>query len=65
VPPPAQGRPPVSQLHVQTASVSGNASGGEQPVSMTAKELLRLMVQGGPGVCQFAITNACNAHCRF
>jgi len=34
-------------------------------MSMTGKELLRLMVQGGPGVCQFAITNACNAHCRF
>jgi MoaA/NifB/PqqE/SkfB family radical SAM enzyme len=32
---------------------------------MTAKELLRLMLQGGPGFCQIAVTNACNAHCRF
>jgi MoaA/NifB/PqqE/SkfB family radical SAM enzyme len=32
---------------------------------MTGKELLRLMLQGGPGFCQIAVTNACNAHCRF
>jgi MoaA/NifB/PqqE/SkfB family radical SAM enzyme len=32
---------------------------------MTLKEFLRLMVQGGPGFCQIAITNACNARCRF
>ena len=32
---------------------------------MTVKELLRLMLQGGPGFCQIAVTNACNAHCRF
>ena len=23
------------------------------------------MLQGGPGFCQIAVTNACNAHCRF
>jgi MoaA/NifB/PqqE/SkfB family radical SAM enzyme len=32
---------------------------------MTGKELLRLMLQGGPGFCQIAVTNACNALCRF
>jgi MoaA/NifB/PqqE/SkfB family radical SAM enzyme len=32
---------------------------------MTLKELLRLILQGGPGFCQIAVTNACNAHCRF
>ena len=32
---------------------------------MTGKELLRLMLQGGPGFCQIAVTNACNASCRF
>ena len=32
---------------------------------MTAKEILRLMLQGGPGFCQIAVTNACNASCRF
>lgn len=32
---------------------------------MTLKELLRLMLKGGPGFCQIAVTNACNAHCRF
>jgi MoaA/NifB/PqqE/SkfB family radical SAM enzyme len=32
---------------------------------MTGKELLRLLVQGGPGFCQIAVTNACNAACRF
>lgn len=32
---------------------------------MTFKELVRLALKGGPGVCQVAVTNACNAHCRF
>jgi MoaA/NifB/PqqE/SkfB family radical SAM enzyme len=32
---------------------------------MTGKELLRLLLQGGPGFCQIAVTNVCNAHCRF
>jgi MoaA/NifB/PqqE/SkfB family radical SAM enzyme len=32
---------------------------------MTVKELLRLVLQGGPGFCQIAVTNACNARCRF
>jgi len=32
---------------------------------MTGKELLHLMLQGGPGFCQIAVTNACNAGCRF
>lgn len=32
---------------------------------MTLKELLRLVIKGGPGFCQIAVTNACNAHCRF
>lgn len=32
---------------------------------MTAKELLHLILQGGPGFCQIAITNRCNARCRF
>jgi MoaA/NifB/PqqE/SkfB family radical SAM enzyme len=32
---------------------------------MTVKEILRLMRQGGPGVCHLAITNACNASCHF
>ena len=32
---------------------------------MTGKELLGLMLQGGPGFCQIAVTNACNAGCRF
>jgi MoaA/NifB/PqqE/SkfB family radical SAM enzyme len=32
---------------------------------MTGKELLRLILQGGPGFCQIAVTNVCNARCRF
>jgi MoaA/NifB/PqqE/SkfB family radical SAM enzyme len=32
---------------------------------MTVRELLHLMLQGGPGFCQIAVTNACNARCRF
>jgi MoaA/NifB/PqqE/SkfB family radical SAM enzyme len=32
---------------------------------MTVKELLQLILRGGPGFCQIAITNACNARCRF
>ena len=32
---------------------------------MTGRELLGLMLQGGPGFCQIAVTNACNAGCRF
>lgn len=32
---------------------------------MTLWEMVRLALQGGPGVCQVAVTNACNAHCRF
>jgi len=32
---------------------------------MTLRELLRLFLQGGPGFCQIAVTNACNARCRF
>ncbi|MEW6388499.1 MAG: radical SAM protein [Thermodesulfobacteriota bacterium] len=32
---------------------------------MTWTELLQLVINGGPGVCQIAVTNACNARCRF
>jgi MoaA/NifB/PqqE/SkfB family radical SAM enzyme len=32
---------------------------------MTFKELVKLALQGGPGFLQVAVTNACNAHCRF
>ncbi|RJR46283.1 MAG: radical SAM protein [Deltaproteobacteria bacterium] len=32
---------------------------------MTFKELMRLALEGGPGFCQIAVTNACNARCRF
>jgi MoaA/NifB/PqqE/SkfB family radical SAM enzyme len=32
---------------------------------MTFTEFLRLLFVGGPGFCQLAVTNACNAHCRF
>ncbi len=32
---------------------------------MTLRELVKLAVQGGPGFVQIAVTNACNAHCRF
>ncbi len=32
---------------------------------MTLKELCHLLLQGGPGFCQIAVTNACNARCRF
>ncbi|MBI4642545.1 MAG: radical SAM protein [Deltaproteobacteria bacterium] len=32
---------------------------------MTLKELIHLVQQGGPGFCQIAVTNACNARCRF
>lgn len=32
---------------------------------MTLKEIFRLILQGGPGFCQIAVTNACNAKCRF
>ncbi len=32
---------------------------------MTFKELVKLAIRGGPGFLQVAVTNACNAHCRF
>jgi len=32
---------------------------------MTVKELIHLVLQGGPGFCQIAVTNACNARCGF
>ena len=32
---------------------------------MNLRELIHLAVNGGPGVCQVAVTNACNAHCHF
>jgi MoaA/NifB/PqqE/SkfB family radical SAM enzyme len=32
---------------------------------MTFKELVKLALKGGPGFLQVAVTNACNAHCRF
>jgi MoaA/NifB/PqqE/SkfB family radical SAM enzyme len=32
---------------------------------MTFKELAKLAIRGGPGFLQMAVTNACNAHCRF
>jgi MoaA/NifB/PqqE/SkfB family radical SAM enzyme len=32
---------------------------------MTLKEIFALVLHGGPGVCQIAVTNACNARCRF
>ena len=32
---------------------------------MTLKELFSLILQGGPGFCQIAVTNVCNARCRF
>lgn len=32
---------------------------------MTFQEFLRLLLTGRPGFCQLAVTNACNAHCRF
>jgi MoaA/NifB/PqqE/SkfB family radical SAM enzyme len=34
-------------------------------LTMTTKELFHLILQGGPGFCQIALTNACNACCRF
>jgi MoaA/NifB/PqqE/SkfB family radical SAM enzyme len=34
-------------------------------LSITIKEILHLILQGGPGFCQIALTNACNARCRF
>jgi MoaA/NifB/PqqE/SkfB family radical SAM enzyme len=32
---------------------------------MKVREILKLLPEGGPGFCQFAITNACNARCGF
>lgn len=32
---------------------------------MKLKDLLRLFLEGGPGLVQIAVTNACNARCRF
>jgi MoaA/NifB/PqqE/SkfB family radical SAM enzyme len=32
---------------------------------MTLMEIISLVIQGGPGFCQIAVTNACNARCRF
>lgn len=32
---------------------------------MTFQEMVRLALRGGPGFIQVAITNACNAQCRF
>ncbi len=32
---------------------------------MNPREFLQLLAAGGPGFCQIALTNACNARCRF
>ena len=32
---------------------------------MKLREHLQLLAQGGPGFVQIALTNACNARCRF
>jgi MoaA/NifB/PqqE/SkfB family radical SAM enzyme len=32
---------------------------------MTCKELVQLILRGGPGFIQVAVTNACNARCHF
>jgi MoaA/NifB/PqqE/SkfB family radical SAM enzyme len=32
---------------------------------MTFQEMVKLALQGGPGFIQVAVTNACNAQCRF
>ncbi len=32
---------------------------------MAGREAIRLLLDGGPGFCQIALTNACNARCRF
>ena len=32
---------------------------------MTLLEMVKMAVLGGPGFLQVALTNACNAHCRF
>ena len=32
---------------------------------MNLKEAFHLLVRGGPGVCQVAVTNVCNASCQF
>ncbi|MEJ5329981.1 MAG: radical SAM protein [Desulfobaccales bacterium] len=32
---------------------------------MNLRDFLRLLATGGPGLCQIALTNACNARCRF
>ncbi|MGP7988712.1 MAG: methyltransferase family protein [Desulfobaccales bacterium] len=32
---------------------------------ISAKEILHLILRGGPGFCQIALTNASNARCRF
>ena len=34
-------------------------------LAMKLKEHIRLLAQGGPGFVQMALTNACNARCRF
>ncbi len=34
-------------------------------MSLRLSDLVQLIRQGGPGVCQIAVTNACNARCRF
>ncbi len=45
--------------------MSGRAGGGRHQLSITAREILTLIAKGGPGFCQIAVTNACNARCRF
>lgn len=32
---------------------------------MAGRDFLKLLLAGGPGFCQLAVTNACNARCRF
>lgn len=33
--------------------------------TQTIRDHIRLLAEGGPGFVQIALTNACNAHCRF
>jgi MoaA/NifB/PqqE/SkfB family radical SAM enzyme len=56
-------------MHEPLPSSARNALAGkdaEEPPRSRALDLLRLVVSsGGPGRCEFALNNACNANCGF
>lgn len=60
---PASGTPAPSSCLTSCASVNDGAPAG--PLRSRLRVIKQALLEGGPGFCQFAINNACNAGCEF